>query len=136
MFVRKRLRGRNVSFTVIQSVRTPAGPRQKVVASWSTPVEPGGYFWCPSVAGALEAAEGKAARYQQRAGYWRAALEASNHPRVVFVPTIGRTMHISREVASRKVAKLDRQAGAEAARCEGLRAVLAEIGNWTWDGAT
>jgi hypothetical protein len=134
VFVRKRLRGNSVSFTVVQSVRTPRGPRQKIVAGWSTPVDAGAYFWCPSIAGALEAARGRAARYQQRAEYWSAALQVSTHPRVVYIPTIGRTMHISRDVASRELANLERHAAREIAMCEALSFALDELGNWTWDG--
>ena len=43
-------------------------------------------------------------------------------------------MQISRDVARRHAEKYERQAADKAKRAKGLRTVLAEIGNWTWDG--
>jgi len=122
-----------MSFTVVQSVRTAAGPRQKVVASWSTLVREDSYFYHPAMSDALSHAEKFTTIYQRKADYWREALKVSNHPGVVFIPTIGRTMHISRDVASRNLAKLERQAAKHQAQADGLRAAISELGNWTWD---
>ena len=134
MFMRKRRRGDSLSFTAVQAIRTAAGPRQKIVAGWSTPDDPRNMFWCPSVSGAIAHADKMAMNYQKGAVYWRAAIEDGEKRGVVYVPTIGRMMHISMDVAWRTAKKYDRQAESEAKRADGLRRVLAEMGDWTWDG--
>jgi hypothetical protein len=143
MFIRKRVRdcGTRVHFTALHSKRTPAGPRQTIVVSWTTPADPAHGLYAPSVQAALDLAEnGKEPwtagieRWRELAGLHRAHADA--------VLAAGPGKYDRPRAYAKRCADADHRALRVEAilrdrekQAEGLRTVLAELGNWTWDGA-
>ena len=144
MFIRKRVRhkegGPRVYFTALRSVRTPAGPRQQTVASWTSPADTTHPLYAPSVETALAQIEAGVQPYMSGLDRWR---ELARHHRAQADAAAAAVPH----KYDRPNAHAKRSAKAHAYACrieailqgkeqqaEGLRTVLAEIGNWTWDG--
>lgn len=145
MFIRKRVRhkesGPKVYFTALRSVRTSAGPRQQTVASWYSPADPAHPLYAPSVEKALELIEIDSfanvspEKLRKSAEHWRDILRNSNGA-FCMVPAIGGARRWKREAVEDRARYLEARAAEKEQQAEGLRTVLAEIGNWTWDGTT
>jgi len=144
MFIRKRVRdkasGPKVHFTALQSVRTSSGPRQKTVVSWTSHPDQSHPLYAPSVADALRMAEDGVQPWTSGIARWR---ELAQHGRAQAdaVAAAGPHKYDRPEAYAKRCAKADASARkieailqAQEQQAEGLRAVLAEIGNWTWDG--
>ena len=139
MFIRKRVRhkdgGPRVYFTALRSVRTPAGPRQQTVASWYSPADPAHPLYAPSVQAALDQIEADSfvnmspARLRESADYWRGLLRESNG-----AWCLHKGRRVKREEIEARARGCANRAEAKEQEAEKLRTVLAEIGNWTWDG--
>ena len=144
MFIRKRVRdngsGPRLYFTALRSVRTPAGPRQQTVASWYSPADPAHPFYAPSVEVALALIEVGVER-------WLSGLDerrdlARYHRGQADAVTAAGPHKYERQVAyakrcaeaQQRACRLEARLREQEQQAEGLRAVLAEIGNWTWDG--
>ena len=144
MFIRKRVRdkasGPRVYFTALRSVRTPSGPRQGTVASWSSPADPEHPLYAPSVEAALHIAEAGIPPWASGIERWR-ELARLHRDHADALVAAGPHKHERPQKYERRCAKADDWAKrieaklqADETQIEGLRAVLAEMGNWTWDG--
>ena len=138
MFIRSRIRqtktGPTVYFTVVEAIRAPGGPRQRTVASWSSPTNPSSRHYCPSLRQAVEIAEAACPEgARQQAARWREHLRARNGPDIRY-HTRGGVRSLPRQEVERRAQNFDRRADEMVHKATGLREALDVIGNWTWTG--
>lgn len=138
MFVRKRVRetkrGTAVSFTVVESRRTEHGPRQRIVLSWSTPADPKHPRYIPSISAAIAYHESIAEMFRKIAERNRHALRTTNRPWIV-KDTYRGPKSVHRDEIERQASECEATVAAEEAKASQFRDVMAELGDWTWDGS-
>lgn len=137
MFVRKRARqtrsGITLYFTVVESHRTEKGPRQRAVVSWTSPADPGHPRFTPSLAKAVDAAEGSVRFHEHYARKHREELRGTNEIWIRQKTYFG-SKFVHRSDVEEWAQKAERDVAQERAKVDALKDALAQIGDWTWDG--